>query len=248
VLARGTPDGTAAGWAWPHQGWAAAGPRGWARRAGWLPWKPRDPVPDLLQWRTPPKVGQGPGGLGLPRPSGHKDALIRVEPGWMRMRGLSYADPQRHRVPGTAVRHRHPARRPADDPAAVPAPHLAAAGTRRRPAAARRRYRAVAARGQRLPRGRRQLDQRPVLGPRLRPGADPDGAGQLTVPRAGAHPWRPSRGSAVPPGPVPPAGGRDQLLPLLGRRHLDTTAGSCPVGPPTSSRILRPDGDLLSQR
>jgi hypothetical protein len=74
---------------------------------------------------------------------------------------------------------------PADlpnDPAAVPAPHLAADGTRRRPRPAGRRHRAAAARGQPLPRGRRQLDQRPVLGARLRPGADPDGAGQLTVP------------------------------------------------------------------
>jgi hypothetical protein len=70
----------------------------------------------------------------------------------------------------------------AGDPAAVPAPYLAAAGTRRRPGAAGRGHRPAAAGGQPLPRGRRQLDQRPVLGPRLRPSADPDGAGQLPVP------------------------------------------------------------------
>jgi hypothetical protein len=46
-------------------------------------------------------------------------------------------------------------------------------------------------RGQPLSRGRWQLDQRPVLGPRLRPGARTDGAGQLVVPRAGAQPGRP---------------------------------------------------------
>jgi hypothetical protein len=36
--------------------------------------------------------------------------------------------------------------------------------------------------GRPLPRARRQLDQRPFLGARLRPGADPDGAGQRAVP------------------------------------------------------------------
>ena len=79
----------------------------------------------------------------------------------------------------------------------------------------------VAARGQPLPHGRWQLDQRPVLGARLRPGPDPDGAGQLTVPRTDPGPWHPQRRPPLPQGPVPPAGRRDQLLPLLGARDLD---------------------------
>ena len=33
--------------------------------------------------------------------------------------------------------------------------------------------------------------------------------------------WRPQRRSPLPQGPVPPAGGRDQLLPLLGAGDLD---------------------------
>jgi hypothetical protein len=70
-------------------------------------------------------------------------------------------------------------------------PHLAADGTRRRPRPARRRRRTAPHRGCPRPRGRRQLDQRPFLGARLRPGAGPDGAGQLAVPRAGPGPRRP---------------------------------------------------------
>ena len=46
----------------------------------------------------------------------------------------------------------------------------------------------------------------------------------------------PSRRPPLPQRPVPPAGGRDQLLPLLGPgRSGPTTAPSCPAVPPTSS-------------
>jgi hypothetical protein len=93
--------------------------------------------------------------------------------------------------------------------------------TRRRPRPARQRHRPAAARGRPLPRGRWQLDQRPVLGARLRPGPDPDGAGQLTVPQADPGSWSPQRRPPVPQGPVPPAVGRDKLLPLLGAGDLD---------------------------
>jgi hypothetical protein len=106
----------------------------------------------------------------------------KIHRGRPRMFRLPHADHERHRVPGAAVRQWHRAGRSAGDPAAVPAPHLAAAGTRRRPRAARQGRRAVAARGQPYPRGGRQLDQRPVLGPGLQPGPDPDGGGQLPVP------------------------------------------------------------------
>jgi hypothetical protein len=139
----------------------------------------------------------------------------------VRALGFPDAHAERHRVPGAAVHHWRPAGRSAGDPAAVPAPDLAAAGTRRRPRPARPRHRAAAARGQPLSRGRWQLDQRPVLGPRLRPGAGPDGAGQRPVPRTGPGPGRPLRRPAVPQGAVSPARGRDQLLPLLGPGDLD---------------------------
>jgi hypothetical protein len=55
----------------------------------------------------------------------------------------------------------------------------------------------------------------------LRPGADPDGAGQLLVPRADPGPRRPDQRPPLPQRPVPPAHGGDELLPLLGAGHLD---------------------------
>jgi hypothetical protein len=120
---------------------------------------------ELAGRRVPPLVTQIADGENR----GGDDARVppQVPRGGPRMLGFPHADGERYRVPGAAVRQRGPAGRSAGDPAAVPAPDLAADGTRRRPRPARQRHRPAAARGRPLPRGRWQLDQRPVLGPRL---------------------------------------------------------------------------------
>ena len=157
----------------------------------------------------------------------------QVPRGRPRVLRLPDADPECHRVPG-AARHRHPASRPAAHPAAVPAPHLAAAGTRRRPRPARRRHRAA----------RREDSRFHVEGGSWTSDLSwVRGYDQVLVPMEQASAlfherilarWRPQRRSPLPQGPVPPAGGRDELLPLLGQSG-PTTAPSYPAVSPSSS-------------
>ena len=100
---------------------------------------------------------------------------------------VRHPDAQRHRVPRAAVRHRRQRERPARHPAAVPAPHLGQDEPRRRARAARGRDRGAPTRGRSVSHGGRKLDQRHLLGPRLRLTADPDGARERDVPSARAR-------------------------------------------------------------
>ena len=94
---------------------------------------------------------------------------------------------ERDRVPRASVRVRRPRDRPAGDPALVPGSHLGthAAGRRRRSIGTR--HRRAAARGRPLPHGRRQLDEQPDLGARLRQRAGTHGGRKRPLPRQ-SHP------------------------------------------------------------
>src|ERR1041385_3623507 len=137
------------------------------------------------------------------------------------MLGVRVPRPQRHRVSRASGRKRSPGAGFPALAAALSEADLGSLPARRRARETGRGDRAIEKGRRPLPHGGRQLDEQYLLGARLRPPPRPDGEGQFALLRESYPAGNSNARTALPQRALSSALLANELLPVLGLRHLD---------------------------